>query len=97
MSGPGSSDDGELLAVRVMPRARQDEIAGMREGVLLVRTTAPPQDGRANAAVLRLIAKRLGIARTRVVLVAGARSREKLLRIEGLTGAEARERLLSEG
>ncbi len=97
MSGPGNRDEGDLLAVRVMPRARRDEIAGMREGVLLVRTTAPPQDGRANAAVVRLIAKRLGVAQRQVVLVTGVRSREKLLKIEGLTGAEARERLLSEG
>lgn len=90
-----AGEDG-LLSVRVTPRARREEIAGVRDGAVLVRTTAAPQDGRANTAVRRLLAKRLGVPQGSVVLVRGARSREKLLRIEGLTSEEAMRRLLEE-
>jgi uncharacterized protein (TIGR00251 family) len=74
------------LRVRVTPRARRDEIAGEREGVLLVRVTAAPEGGKANTSVCRLIAKAGRIAPTRVRVVRGARSREKLVRIEGFEG-----------
>ena len=76
------------LRVRVQPRASRDEIVGQRDGALVVRLTAPPAEGRANKALCRLIAGRLGIAPSRVNLAGGARSRDKLLQIEGLTSAE---------
>ena len=72
------------LRVRVTPRAGRNEIAGERDGVLLVRVTVPPEGGRANTAVCRLIAKELGIGSTRVSVVRGARSREKLVQVDGL-------------
>jgi uncharacterized protein len=83
------------LAVRVQARARRDEIAGERGGSLLVRVTAPPLEGRANAAVCRLIAKRLGLAPGRVAVVRGTSSRDKLVEIDGI-GAEEAHRLLVE-
>lgn len=82
-----------LLRVRVQPRARRDEIAGERAGALLVRVTAPPAEGRANDAVRRLVAKVAGIPPSRVVVVQGASARDKLLRLEGLSAAEAARRL----
>jgi uncharacterized protein (TIGR00251 family) len=72
------------LEIRVQPRARQDEIAGLRDGVLVVRVTAPPLDGRANRAVCRLVAKRAGVAPSRVTVIRGERSRDKVLRVEGI-------------
>jgi uncharacterized protein len=84
------------LAVRVQARARRDEIAGERAGSLLVRVTAPPVEGKANVAVCRLIAKRLGLAPGRVAVVRGASSRDKLVEIEGIEAAELR-RLLGVG
>lgn len=71
------------VEVRVVPRARRDEVGGEREGRLLVRTTAPPVDGAANEAVRRLVAAHFGVHRRDVTLVAGAHSRDKVLRIEG--------------
>lgn len=66
----------------------------MREdGVLAVRVTAPPAEGRANAALERAVARALRIAPGRVRLVRGARSREKTLRVDGLDAAELRRRL----
>ena len=78
------------LAVRVQPRARRDEIAGQRAGALLVRVTAPPVEGKANEAVRRLIAKRLGVAPGNVSVVRGATSRDKLLDISGVEPDELR-------
>ena len=78
------------LAVRVQPRARRDEIAGERAGALLVRVTAPPVEGKANEAVRRLIAQRLGVAPGNVTVVRGATSRDKLLDISGVEPDELR-------
>jgi uncharacterized protein len=78
------------LAVRVQPRAGRDEIAGYRGGVLLVRVTAPPVGGKANDAVRKLVAKRLGIAPGRVSVVRGASSRDKLMEIDGVDEAAIR-------
>jgi hypothetical protein len=80
------------LRVRLQPRASRNEIAVEREGALVVRVTAPPVDGRANDALRKLVAKRLGIAPGRVRIVSGERSREKLLRVEGLDPATLRAR-----
>jgi uncharacterized protein len=60
-----------------------------------VRVTAPPVDGRANDALRRLIARRAGVAPSRVTLVRGEKSREKTLRVEGVDAATLRERLLA--
>jgi uncharacterized protein len=90
----GRSDgDAVLLAVRVAPRAQRNAIAGVRDGRLLVRTTAPPVDGRANEAVRRLLAKTLGVAPGRVTVAGGATARDKLIRVTGMSATEATARL----
>ena len=71
----------ETLAVRVIPRARRDQVGGERDGRLLIRTIAPPADGKANAAVTKLLAAHLGIPTRRLELVAGHTSRDKVFRI----------------
>ena len=76
--------------MRLQPRAHADEIVGERAGVLIVRVTAPPVDGRANEALCRLLAKRARVGVRSVTVVRGAGSREKLVRVEGITGAELR-------
>ena len=78
--------------VRVVPRARRDEIAGERDGRLLVRVVAPPLEGKANAAVVRLLAKALGVPKSRVSIARGEASRDKTVRVEGVD-AGALERL----
>ena len=81
------------IAVRVQPRASREEIAGERAGALLIRVTAPPVGGAANDAVRKLIAKRVGVAKGRVEIVRGESGRDKLVRIQGLSAAEAKQRL----
>jgi uncharacterized protein (TIGR00251 family) len=83
------------IKVRVIPRARRDEIAGERGGLLLIRLTAPPVDGAANAALCRLVARRAGVPARRVSIVRGQTSRDKVVRVEGLSGAELRASMTS--
>jgi uncharacterized protein (TIGR00251 family) len=71
------------LAVRVIPRSRRDELAGMRDGRLLVRVAAPPVDGKANAAVCALLATAAGVPKGAVSVVRGVASRDKRVRIAG--------------
>jgi uncharacterized protein len=85
--------DSVTLAIRVKPRASSARIEGERAGRLVVAVTAPPLEGRANDAVRKLLAKALGIAPSRVTVAAGERSRDKLLRIEGLRSDEVAARL----
>ena len=74
--------DGEgRLAVRVTPGVRVEAME-IAEGKLLVKVRAKPEDGKATGAVIELVAAALGIAASRVSLLRGATSREKLLRIE---------------
>jgi uncharacterized protein (TIGR00251 family) len=72
------------LRVRLQPRARREEIAGERSGAVLVRVTAPPVDGKANAALCALIAKAAGVAPSRVTVVRGHAARDKVLRVDGV-------------
>jgi len=81
------------IAVRVQPRAARDEIAGERGGALVVRLSAPPVEGRANEALCRLIARRLRVGRTRVSVVRGQASRDKLVAVEGIPVLELRKAL----
>jgi uncharacterized protein (TIGR00251 family) len=76
------------IAVKVVPRAAQDEIVGWLEGVLKVRVMAPPQDGRANRALEVLLATKLRLKKSAVTVAAGLASARKRVAIEGLTRDE---------
>jgi uncharacterized protein len=78
------------LRVRLQPRARREEIVGERGGAVLVRVTAPPVDGKANAALCALVAKAAGVAPSRVSVVRGHAARDKVLRVEGVEDAALR-------
>ena len=82
-----------VLTVKVVPGARKDEITGWMEDTLKLRVAAPPEKGRANQAVMALLARTLSASKDRIVIVAGAGSRRKRVRIEGLSGKEVRERI----
>ncbi len=67
--------------VRVIPRARRDEVGGDRAGRLIVRTTAAPVDDEANVAICKLVATFLAVRERDVQIVSGHRSRNKTLRV----------------
>ncbi len=81
--------------MRVIPGAKKDLVAGEENGRLKVRLQAPPVEGKANKALVRLLARRLGLSRGRVRLVRGARSRDKMVLLAGVSMPRAR-RLLEE-
>ena len=78
------------LSVRLQPRARRDEVVGERGGVVVIRVTAPPVDGKANEALCRLIAKAAGVPPSRVSVVRGHTARDKVVRVEGVALAALR-------
>ena len=77
----------------MQPGASENQVVGYQIGVLRLRVTAPPQEGRANQAVISMLAAVLGIAKSRVRIVRGHASREKLVSVESLTTEEVQQRL----
>ena len=84
---------GVRLPIKVVPGASRNSIAGWLGDALKVRVTAPPERGRANAAVEGLIADALGLPRQDARVVAGMTSTRKLIEIEGISEAELHRRL----
>ena len=78
-------DGNVLVTVHVQPGARRSEVVGAHGDALKVRVAAPPVDGKANRAVVALLADVLGVAPGAVELVAGASQRRKRLRVTGVT------------
>jgi hypothetical protein len=73
--------DGAEIAVRVTPKASRNRVVE-EAGVIRVYVTTVPEDGKATAAVAKLLSKALGVAKTRLVLIRGATSRDKVFRID---------------
>ena len=79
---------GVLLFVHLQPGARRNGVCGTHGGRLRLAIAAPPVDGRANEALAAWIAGTLGVPRRQVRIAAGERSRDKTVRIDGVTAAE---------
>jgi uncharacterized protein (TIGR00251 family) len=80
--------DGYILPVRAQPGARKNAIVGEHDGALKVTVSAPPQDGRANEAIVEVLRKALGLKRSQVELLSGEKSRDKKFLIRGASKAE---------
>jgi uncharacterized protein (TIGR00251 family) len=87
---------GVEIAVRVIPRARKSEIAGVRAGALLIRLAAPPVDGAANAALVDFLGRQLDLPARSIRIVSGERARLKRVMISG-AAVETVRRLLNLG
>jgi hypothetical protein len=83
------------VAIRVQPRSPNDSVAGERQGAILIRLKAPPVDGEANGALLRFVARRLGVRQRDVTLVRGQTSRSKWIQVDGMNAAQVRQGLLN--
>jgi uncharacterized protein (TIGR00251 family) len=85
--------DATRLRLRVSPGARRAGVVGRHGDAWKVRVAAPPADGRANAAVVDLLAETLGVAVSAVTVVSGHGARDKVVALAGVDAAEAEERL----
>lgn len=84
---------GATFSVRVHPRAKKNAIAGEVGDALKISLTAPPVEGRANDACIRFLAELLQVPRSSVTIAAGDTSRNKVIRVHGLTAAQVEEKL----
>jgi uncharacterized protein (TIGR00251 family) len=88
-----STANGVVISVRVIPRANRSVVDGIRGNALLVRLKAPPVEGAANAELIRVVADVLGVAIRSVTIVGGGKARQKRVAVEGVSLAQAKERL----
>lgn len=73
---------GAQIAVRVTPKARRNDVVVAEDGTIRIYVTAAPEDGKANAAVTQMLAKSLGVAKSRLTLIRGATARDKVFRLD---------------
>ncbi len=87
------SDAGVTFAVKVHPRAKKNAITGMLGDTLKVSLTTPPVEGRANDACIEFFAKLLKVSRSSITIASGHASRNKVIRVAGLSAQQVRDRL----
>lgn len=91
-----SGKKGSALAVRVTPRASHNEIVElMEDGTIKVRIAAPPSDNEANETLIGFLAEVLGVARSRLDIVAGVSGRDKLISVVDMDAETAHQRILA--
>ena len=81
------------VQVKVIPRASRSQVAGLREGVIVIRLAAPPVDGAANQELIAFLSRELDLPKRSIVIVSGDRSRTKRLLIDGISEADVHRRL----
>jgi hypothetical protein len=86
-------EDSCTLKVRVQPKASRNQVDGFEDGTLRLRVTAPPTEGKANAGVIALMAKTLGVSKSRLEIVRGRGSRDKVVAIDTLSEQEVHRRI----
>jgi uncharacterized protein len=86
-------EGGVSFAVKIHPRAKKNAITGELGEALKVSLTAPPLDGRANDACIEFFAKLLNVPRSSVTIASGHTSRNKVIRVLGLSAEELRKRI----
>jgi uncharacterized protein len=85
--------DGTILPIRAHPGGRRNEIRGVQDGMLKVSVTQAPEKGKANKAVIELLAKKLGLKKSQIELIAGETSHQKRLLVRGIKSDELAERI----
>jgi len=81
-------------SVHVVPNAKIDKVVGEQGGAIKIKLRAPAVESKANAALINLLVERLKVPKLKIVLLRGHKSRDKLVRIDGLSEEELRRRLL---
>jgi uncharacterized protein (TIGR00251 family) len=93
MVSVNNSRDGVTFAIKVHPRAKRDALTGEVGDALKLGLTAPPVEGKANEACIDFFAKLLKVPRSSVTIAAGFISRNKVIRVAGLSAEEVSKRL----
>jgi uncharacterized protein (TIGR00251 family) len=93
MAAINNSPAGATFAVKVHPRATKNAITGTVGDALKLSLTAPPVDGKANAACIDFFAKLFKVPRSSITIAAGETSRNKVIHVAGLTAEQVRDRL----
>ena len=88
-----STDEGVEIKVFALPGSSQPKVAGIHDGALKVKLTKPPVGGQANAECCKIVAKHLGVPKSRVKVARGKTSRRKVLLVEGVSEREVKESL----
>ena len=81
----GEVETEALIRVKVIPRSSRTEIAGKEKDIYRVKITNPPVEGKANKALIALLAEKLGIAKRDIEITAGKTSRMKTVRVQGMS------------
>jgi uncharacterized protein (TIGR00251 family) len=87
------TSEGVTFAVKVQPRARKNAITGELGSALKLSLTSPPVEGRANASCIEFFANLLKVPRSSVTIASGQTSRQKVIRVSGLSAEEVRRRI----
>ncbi len=92
---PWLRDNGDalILTLHIQPAAKKTEVFGVHGDGLKIRLAAPPVDGKANAALIKFIAARLGVSKNSVTLIGGETVRAKRLRVVGVNATVVRDQL----
>ncbi len=86
---------GDGVEIRLQPRGGRDQVMGERDGAVLIRISAPPVDGKANAALITFVAKTIGVPKGAVTIIRGETSRTKVIRVAGRAADDVHAALLA--
>ena len=90
---PPNPGESCTIKVRVQPKSSRNQVDGFQDGALRVRVTAAPTEGQANAAVIAILAKTLGVSKSRLEIIRGYNSRDKVVSVDTLTEQEVRRKI----
>jgi len=90
---PPNPGESCTIKVWVQPKSSRNQVDGFQDGALRVRVTAAPTEGQANAAVIAILAKTLGVSKSRLEIIRGYSSRDKVVSVDTLTEQEVRRKI----
>ena len=90
---PPNPGESCTIKVRVQPKSSRNQLDGFQDGALRVRVTAAPTEGQANAAVITILAKTLGVSKSRLEIIRGYSSRDKVVSVDTLTEQEVQRKI----
>ena len=90
---PPNPGESCTIKIRVQPKSSRNQVDGFQDGALRVRVTAAPTEGQANATVIAILAKTLGVSKSRLEIIRGYSSRDKVVSVDTLTEQEVQRKI----